>query len=143
VFLRDLGEVPAARAVCDLAERHGADAVLLGLARAAIKAAQGQYAEAATEAEDLLTQKHDPPGDGQALYSAACVFSLASRAAAMAGTSARATELGDRGASLLADALDKGFHNLNYQEHNRMSDDPALEPIRAQPKVRELLAHRG
>ena len=46
-------------------------------------------------------------------------------------------------AALLTDALDRGFHNLNYQEHNRMSDDPALEPIRSRPRVRELLAHRG
>jgi hypothetical protein len=73
------------------------------------------------------------------LYSAACVWSLDSRTAAEAGDARRAA---DRAADLLAEALDKGFHDLNFPEHNRMADDPALAPIRKHQRVRDLLAHK-
>jgi tetratricopeptide (TPR) repeat protein/tRNA A-37 threonylcarbamoyl transferase component Bud32 len=142
-FLRDLGEFSPALADCDAAERVGADPVLLGLARAGIRAAQGGHAEASAEAERLLKLDHYPPFDGHALYAAACVFSLAARAADASGDAARSAALAERAAALLAEALDKGFHDLNYQEHNRMAEDPALEFIRSLPRVKGLLARQG
>jgi hypothetical protein len=58
----------------------------------------------------------------------------------------RAAELveqySSRAATLLRECLDKGFHDLLYPEHNRMADDPALEPVRQYPGVSDLLAHR-
>jgi hypothetical protein len=48
----------------------------------------------------------------------------------------------DRAAALLESCLDKGFHDLLYPEHNRMADDPALEPVRRDPRVSDLLSHR-
>ena len=142
-FLRDTREFPAALADCEQAERTGADPVLLSLTRASIAAARGDYSSTTAETERLLKVEHFPPHDGHVLYAAACVFSLASRAAITAGEAARAEALADRGTSLLAEALEKGFHDLNYQEQNRMNDDPALEPIRARPQVRALLTHSG
>jgi hypothetical protein len=43
---------------------------------------------------------------------------------------------------LLAEALDRGFHDLNYQAHNRMSEDPALAAILTDPRARRLVSHR-
>jgi hypothetical protein len=81
-----------------------------------------------------------PPHDGHVLYAAACAWSLASRAAA---DPAEARRHADRAAALLAEALDWGFHDLTYPEHNRMADDPALSPLREHPRVRDLLARKG
>ncbi len=72
------------------------------------------------------------------LYAAACVWSLASRAAGPD----EAPRYADRAAALLAEALDRGFHDLIYPEHNRMADDPALAPIRQHPRVRALLSRK-
>jgi tetratricopeptide (TPR) repeat protein len=66
-----------------------------------------------------------PKQNGQALYAAACVWSLASRAAPMPE---RAQHAADRAAELLTQALDKGFHDFDFAEYNRVSDDPALFP---------------
>jgi hypothetical protein len=73
------------------------------------------------------------------LYTAACVWSLASRAA---GDPAERKRFADRAAAFLAEALDKGFHDLVFPEHNRLADDPALAPIRQLPPLRDLLAQR-
>jgi tetratricopeptide (TPR) repeat protein/predicted Ser/Thr protein kinase len=141
-FLRDTGDLTAALADCAEAEKKGADPVLLALVRASISAARGEHAAAAEQAEHELRAVHDPPHDGHVLYAAACVMSLASRSAAAAGEAARAEELADRATALLAEALDKGFHDLSYQEQERMKEDPALEPIRARDRVRAMLAHQ-
>jgi tetratricopeptide (TPR) repeat protein len=140
-FLRDTGKLAAALADCDQAARKGGDPVLVALARASITAAKGEHAAAATVAEEQLKAAHDRLHDGHVSYAAACVFSLASRAAAAAGAAARGEELAERATAVLAEALDLGFHDLNYQEQNRMNDDPALDPIRSRPRVRSLLAH--
>ena len=80
------------------------------------------------------------------LYAAACVWSLASRAAAARPANKQAADLAkrytDRAATLLLECLDKGFHDLLYPEHNRMAEDPALEPVRQHPLVSDLLARR-
>jgi hypothetical protein len=108
-----------------------------------VDAARGEFAQAATEAERLLAQGHDPKDDGPVLYAAARAFSLAARTAGAAGQADRAAALGDRAAELLARAVEQGFYDLSFQDHNRMGDDPALEAIRDRPRVRDLLAHRG
>ena len=48
----------------------------------------------------------------------------------------------ERAGTLLQECLDKGFHDLLFPEHNRMAEDPALEPVRGDLHVRDLLAHR-
>jgi hypothetical protein len=89
------------------------------------------------EAERALAKA--PKHDGRVLYAAACVWSLASRAA----DRGEAERYADRAAALLGEALGKGFHDLLYPEHNRMADDPALDPIRRLPRVRALLDRSG
>jgi hypothetical protein len=82
-------------------------------------------------------------GDGHAHYPAACVWGLACRAA---GTRPGGVELArryaDRAVALLGEALDKGFHDLLYEEHNRMPDDPALAALRSHPRFQELFGPR-
>jgi tetratricopeptide (TPR) repeat protein len=141
-YFRDTGDLATALADCAAAERNGADPILVALARASIAAARGEHTAAAAQADAQLKVAHDLPHDGRVLYAAACALSLASRAAAKAGEASRAEELAERATALLADALDRGFHDLNYQEQERMNDDPALEPIRSRDRVRALLTHR-
>jgi hypothetical protein len=43
----------------------------------------------------------------------------------------------------LTKALDKGFHDLTYPEHNRMAEEPALAGIRQLPRVQDLLKGQG
>jgi tetratricopeptide (TPR) repeat protein len=133
---RDRGEYDAALADCDQAARVRPGSSLPPLVRASVLAARGRAAAAVAEAERALAKA--PQHDGHVLYAAACVWSLASRAA----EPAEARGYADRSAALLAEALDKGFHHLLYPEHNRMADDPALAPIRPLPGVRDLLGHR-
>ena len=109
------------------------------LVRAGIEAAQGGYGPAIDRAQAAL--KKAPPNDGRFLYAAACAWSLAS-GAAKSVEEAKAKEYADRAAQLLAETLDRGFHDVIFPEHNRMSADPALAPVRAHPKIRELLAGR-
>src|SRR5262249_9775917 len=45
-YLRDTGDLSSAEADCALAERHGADPVVLALTRSSIAAARGEYAAA-------------------------------------------------------------------------------------------------
>jgi tetratricopeptide (TPR) repeat protein len=141
VFLRNQGDFAAAREDCDTAMRKEPDSALPALVRASIEAAGGRYSEAVAQAEKALAKA--PKYDGHALYAAACTWSLASGAAARSGPDGAklAQTYADRAAALLAETLDKGFHDLLYPEHNRMADDPALAPIRMRPQVRNLLAH--
>jgi tetratricopeptide (TPR) repeat protein len=140
--LRDLGRWDQAAAEIDAAEKldAGRGPGLVGLARAGLLAARGDHSAAAALAEASL--KKAPEGDGDALYAAACAFSLASRAAASAGEGSRATALADRAAALLSEALSRGFHDRNYQEQGRMGEDPALRPIWDRDDVRRLISAR-
>ncbi len=144
-YRRAQGQFDAARADCARARDKDPKSLLPGLLQASILAAQGSAEQAVAEAEALLAQA--PKGDGQILYTAACTWSLASQAAAAHTDKAKAAVLtkryADRAAALLAECLDKGFHDLIYPEHNRMVDDPALEPIRRDPRVSDLVAHRS
>jgi tetratricopeptide (TPR) repeat protein/tRNA A-37 threonylcarbamoyl transferase component Bud32 len=135
---RNRGDFEAALADCDQAARKEPDSALPALVRASIAAARGQHRQAVADAERALEKA--PKDDGHVLYAAACVWSLASRAAAADADQSR--RYADRAVALLMAALDKGFHDLIFPEHNRMAEDPALEPIRQRPQVRDLLAHR-
>jgi tetratricopeptide (TPR) repeat protein len=133
---RDQGKFDAALADCDRAERCKPSTVLAALVRASIESARGQSNLAVEQVERALATA--PKYDGRVLYAAACVFSLASRTA----EPAEAKRLANRAADLLAEALDRGFHDLLFPEHNRMADDPALAPIRQMPRVRDLLSRQ-
>ncbi|HKB34934.1 MAG TPA: hypothetical protein VKD72_00680, partial [Gemmataceae bacterium] len=140
---RDRGEYDAALADCDQAARLKAGWVLPLLLRASVEAARGRDRQAVAGAEQAL--KKAAAHDGRALHAAACVWSLASGAAAKTGNAEdarRASEYADRAAALLADALDKGFGDLIYPEHNRMAEDPALAAVRQHPRVRALLSRK-
>jgi tetratricopeptide (TPR) repeat protein len=143
-YRRALGEFEGAREDCVRARVKDPKSLLPGMVEASFLAAQGSAEEAVDKAEKLLAQA--PKGDGQILYAAACTFSLASRAAATLPDKTKAAELAKqyarRAADLLEECLDKGFHDLSYSEHNRMSDDPALAPVRKSPRTRDLLMHR-
>jgi len=143
-FRRAHGDFDAALEDCTRARQKDPKSVLPGLVEASILAARGEDEEAVRKAEPLLSQA--PSGDGQVLYTAACVWSLAARAAAARPDKKRSAELveryTDRAANLLQECLDKGFHDLLYPEHNRMTEDPAMGPVRQNPRVRDLLAHR-
>jgi hypothetical protein len=107
--------------------------------RASITAARGQHQQAVADAERAL--ENAPKDDGHVLYTAACVWSLASQADA--ANADEAERYANRAAELLAVVLDKGFHDLTFPEHNRMIEDPALAAIRRQPQIDDLLAQRG
>jgi tetratricopeptide (TPR) repeat protein/tRNA A-37 threonylcarbamoyl transferase component Bud32 len=135
---RDRGDYDAALADCDRAARLKPGWALPALVRASVEAARGRPAAAVADAERAL--KAAPEHDGHVLYTAACVWSLACHAEA---DPAEARRHADRAAALLAEALDRGFGDLIYPEHNRMADDPALASVRQHPRVRALLAHSG
>jgi tetratricopeptide (TPR) repeat protein/tRNA A-37 threonylcarbamoyl transferase component Bud32 len=136
-YRRDQGEHDAALDDCAQAARLGPSGWMVPtLFRAGVLAARGQRGPALAEAERALKQA--PPHDGHVLYAAACAWSLACRGA----DPAEGRRLADRAAALLAEALDKGFHDLLYPEHNRMADDPALAPIRQLPQLRDLLSRK-
>jgi tetratricopeptide (TPR) repeat protein len=137
-YRRDQKEYEAALADCDHAARMKPDSFLPALVRASVEAARGRPGPAVAGAERALEKA--PKDDGHVLYAAACVWSLASRAA---GDPDERKRFADRAADLLAAALDKGFHDLLYPEYNRLADDPALAPIITLPRVRELLALRS
>src|SRR6185312_3265297 len=141
-YFRDQSRWDEALAECDKAAtldvQRGPS--LSGLARAGVLAARGETDSSTEKADAIL--KQGAAGDGQILYQAACVWSLASRSAAAAGDPSKAKTLADRASALLAQALTVGFHSLNYQEHNRIADDPALAPILERPDVKRLLSRR-
>jgi len=140
---RDRGEYDAALSDCDQTARLKPGWVLPRLLRTSVEAARGRDRQAVAGAEQA--PKKAAPHDGRVLHAAACVWSLASAVAAKTGNAEgarRASEYADRAASLLADALDKGFRDLLYPEHNRMADDPALAAVRQHPRVRALLSRK-
>jgi hypothetical protein len=104
--------------------------------RASIRAARGEYRQAIEDAEAVLRQSRH---DGQLQCIAACVWSLASGAAKESGDAELAAQYADRAAAFLAETMEKGFLDLNFQAYNRMLVDPALAPIRQHPRVLELL----
>ena len=138
-YRRDHKQFQPALEDCDQVAKLDPASVLPELVRASIEAAQQKYRPAIDRAEAAL--KKAPPHDGRILYAAACVWSLAS-GAAKAEDETRAKEYADRAAQLLTETLDRGFHDLSFPEHNRMTSDPSLAPVREHPKVRELLAGR-
>ncbi len=143
-FLRDQKLFTEAWKDSEQEARCDPASVLPKLLQASILAARGDAAAAVAAAERVLsdaTQKDKD--DGHVLYSAAQVWSLASRAAARAGDSVAAKRYSDQAVRFLEQTLDKGFHDLNYPDHNRMIDDPALEAIRQHPQAEDLLAHRS
>jgi eukaryotic-like serine/threonine-protein kinase len=139
-FRRSLSEFQAALADCDDAAKRDSKSVLPDLVRASVQAAQNQVAPAVAEAERIVTT--GPSVDGNALYCAACVFSLAAQATGKEGdgVAERARGYADRAAALLAQALEKGFLDLSYQHYNRVGDDPALASILSHPGVQRLLS---
>jgi serine/threonine protein kinase/tetratricopeptide (TPR) repeat protein len=139
-FLRDQGQFEEAWKDSEQAARCDAASSLPTLLQASITAARGDYATAVAETERTLAQA--PKENGQVLYSAVQVLGIASSAAAKSGKPDLVQRYADRAAELLTLTLDKGFHDLNYPEHNRMIDDPALESIRQHSRARDLLAHR-
>jgi tetratricopeptide (TPR) repeat protein len=139
-FLRDQGRFDAAQQDCQEAARCEADSVLPALLQASITAARGDPVAAVAQAERILMKA--PKDNGQVLYSAVQVWSIASTVAAKTGKTELARQYADRAVALLSQTLDKGFHDLIFPEHNRMLDDPALEALRQHPKTRDLLAHR-
>jgi pentatricopeptide repeat protein len=136
-FLRDRGQFEAARKDAEQAAHCDSASVLPALLQASITAASGDPAAAVAAAERALSKA--PKDNGQVLYAALQVWSLASAAAARAGKTDLARRYADRAAELLAQTLDKGFHDLVYPEHNRTIADPALEAIRQHPQARKLL----
>jgi tetratricopeptide (TPR) repeat protein len=140
-FLRDQGLFDEANKDAEQAARCDTTPVLPALLHASITAARGDADAAVAEAERAMIEA--PENDGQVLYSAVQVWSLASAAAARAGKKDLAGRYADRAVEYLAQVLDKGYSDLRYSEHTRMSDDPALEAIRQHPKARDLIAHRG
>jgi eukaryotic-like serine/threonine-protein kinase len=142
--LRNHKEFDSAPADCDRAARLDPKSPLPDLVRAGVLAARGEHRAGVELAERALERA--PKDDGQVLYAASCAWSLASGAVAAdpgaPGGRELARRYADRAAGLLAQTLDRGFHDLIYPEHNRMAEDPALGPIRHLPRVRELIAHR-
>jgi serine/threonine protein kinase/tetratricopeptide (TPR) repeat protein len=136
-YRRDQGKYDDALADCDRAARLKPGWAVPALVRASVEVARGQPAAGVAEAERALEKA--PKNDGQVLLAAACVWSLAARAATDPGEVKRHT---DRAAGLLAEALDRGFPDLIYPEVNRLADDPALAPIRDDPRVRALLSRK-
>jgi tetratricopeptide (TPR) repeat protein len=143
-FRRQQQQFAAALADCDQAARLAPHSVLPALVRAGIDAVHADYRRAVAEAERILEKA--PANDGHVLYAAACVWSLAAQAAARDVPNhetheTHEQEYAERAITLLAQTLDKGFHDLNYQEHNRIRDDPALAPLHQQQRFRELFTY--
>jgi len=137
-YLRDRGKFAESLADCDRAAGIDSKSPMPILVRAGAKASQGKHAEAVAEAKRVL--ESGQPIDGNALYAAACVWSLASRALASDNDAAdQAGAAADQAANLLTDAWEKGFLDLSYQQYNRVADDLALAPILTHPNVQRLL----
>jgi tetratricopeptide (TPR) repeat protein len=133
---RNLGQWDEALHECEEAAKLDPKSPLPVLTRLSVVAARGEYKQAVTEAEALLAAS---PPDGNARYAAACVWSLASDAAAAAGQADLAKQYVDRAAGLIADIFSKSFLEMNFQAFNRLLEDPALAAARRHPTVRELL----
>jgi tetratricopeptide (TPR) repeat protein len=137
-YRRDQDQFDEALADCAEAAKHDKDSILPGLVQASVAAARGDHAAAVAEAEKLLAR--GPADDGHVLYAAACVWALASRtAAAQPNGQSLAKSYADRAIALLAATQDKGFHDLLFEEHNRIPDDPSLAALRPDPRFLEVL----
>jgi tetratricopeptide (TPR) repeat protein len=134
-FRRNRGDYDAALSDCDRAAGLNPGTVLPVLVRASVEAARGHPGPAVAEAERAMAKAAGD--DGHVLYTAACVWSLASRTT---GDPTESKRFADRAADFLAAALDKGFHDRLYPEHDRLADDPALAPILQLPRIRALLS---
>jgi tetratricopeptide (TPR) repeat protein/predicted Ser/Thr protein kinase len=137
-FLRDQGQFDEAWKDSEQAARSDPKSLLPSLLQASITAGRGDPAAAVAAAERTLSEA--PKDNGKVLYAAAQVYGLA--AAAKESNPDLARRYADRAAELLERTLDKGFHDLDYPQHNHMIDDPALESIRQHLQARDLLAHR-
>ncbi len=145
-FLRDQGQFEEAWRDSEQAGHCNPRSLLPAMLQSTIMAARGDASAGVAAAERTLADAPEVRGevvDGQVLYSAVQVYSIASAVAGRAGDAVLAKRYADGAVELLTRTLDKGFHDLSYHEHNRMIDDPALESIRRLPKAEELLAHRG
>jgi tetratricopeptide (TPR) repeat protein len=144
-FYRSRGQFTEALADCDRAGSLLRDSLLPALIRAGIVAAQGRHREAVAQADGVLQRANT--NDGKILYAAAAVWSLAAEAVQREAKNAGNEELSrqylERALALLAQALGKGFHDLEFPEHNRMLYDPAMEAVARDPRGRGLLAHEG
>jgi tetratricopeptide (TPR) repeat protein/predicted Ser/Thr protein kinase len=136
-YRRDQHDWQGAIEDCQRAAKLDAGSPLPGLVEASVHAAQGDAARAVAQAEPLLAKA--APGNGQALLAAASVWSLASQSAGSKGENEQAKTYGERAVELLRAATTKGYHDLNYQEYNRLPNMPSLEPIRDDPQVQEWL----
>ena len=144
-FYRSRGKFSEALADCDRAAALLRDSPLPALIRAGIVAAQGRHREAVAQADEALQRA--PKNDGKILYTAAGVWSLAAEAAQRDAKGSANEELSRRylarALALLGQALGKGFHDLEFPEHNRMLHDPAMGAVAGDPHGRDLLAHKG
>jgi serine/threonine protein kinase/predicted Zn-dependent protease len=145
-FLSDSGRFDRAYADCDRAaeieKKANETSILPALLKTSIRAAQGEVVEATAEADRLIKTAKIP--DGRALVAAAQTFGIAAKSINSTNNHNKSsqTSYADRGAELLALALTKGFHDLDYQELERILEDPALAAIRDRPAVAELLVRR-
>jgi tetratricopeptide (TPR) repeat protein/tRNA A-37 threonylcarbamoyl transferase component Bud32 len=143
-FRRNREEFDEAIADCEEAAKRDSKLPLVELVRATIDAQRGHPHEAVADAERILAAAS--VRDGQLLYTAACVMSLASRSCATdpANDDAmrRSKQYAERAVALLTESLEQGFHDFLFPEHNRMAADPALVPIQDDIRVGKLLAHR-
>jgi tetratricopeptide (TPR) repeat protein len=144
-FFRSREQFSEALADCDRAAALLPDSPLPALIRAGIVAAQGRHREAVAQADEVL--QRSPTNDGKILYTAAAVWSLAAEAAQRdvkgSGNQELSRQYLERALALLGQALSKGFHDLEFPEHNRMLHDPAMGAVARDPQGRNLLAHKG
>jgi tetratricopeptide (TPR) repeat protein len=136
-FRRDQRDWPGALDDCRRAAKLDATSQLPGLVEASIEAAQGDAAQGVARAERLLAKA--PERHGQVLLAAASVWSLAAKVAASNGENMTAEDYRERAIMLLRDVATKGYHDLNYQEYNRLPDMPSLAAARDDPRIQELM----
>jgi tetratricopeptide (TPR) repeat protein len=132
-YRRDVGKFDLALADCDKAASLDPKTPHVALLRASISAARGNGKQAILAGEKAL---EGVKRSGAVNHDAACIWSLASKAADVSPEMAKAYS--DKAAAFLKDALEKGFLDLNYEAINRMPEEPALAPILGHPIVKEL-----
>jgi tetratricopeptide (TPR) repeat protein len=137
-FRRDSGNLEGAEADCKQAAKLAPGWSVPKLVEASVTAARGNASAAVAQAEAALSKS--PSDDGHVLYAAACVWSLAAKAAKESNEGARYKK---KAADFLTKTLNVGFHDLIYPEHNRIAEEPALARIRELPTVRDLLKAHG
>ncbi len=142
---RNRAKYEEALADCVHAESLDGKSILPKLVRASLDASRGKHAVAVVEVKRVLESEQAP--DGNALYAAACVFSLVAQALADDSTAVdgekQASEHADQAARLLGEAWEKGFLDLSYQHYNRVAEDPALVAVLKHPEVQRLLPQQA